>query len=55
MKKIDTSDWSVVVVDLGGHFIEERTLQSEEYYRAFCDKYGYKVVSFVKGTNVYCS
>ena len=55
MKNIDTFDWSVVVVDLGGHFIEERTLQSEEYHRAFCDQYGYKVVSFVKGTNVYCS
>lgn len=55
MRKIDTSDWSVVVVDLGGHFIEERTLQSEEYHRDFCDKYGYKLVSFEKGTNAYCA
>lgn len=55
MRKIDTSDWSVVVVDLGGYFIEVRTLLSEGYHRDFCDKYGYKLVSFEKGTNAYCA
>lgn len=55
MEKIDTSDWSVAVVDLGNeHYFTDRTLSSEEETRQFCEKYGYNLVSFQKGTHSYC-
>lgn len=55
MKKIDTSNWSVATISVGDHLFEERTLQSEEYTRSFCEKYGYTLVSFVKGTDRLCA
>lgn len=51
---IDTSDWSIAVVDLGSHTIEDRTLYSEDTMKRFCEKHGYKLISFTKGTNRYC-
>ena len=56
MKEIDTSDWSVARVDLGGGLIAtDYTLFSEEYVARFCKRYGYKLVSFKKGTNPLCA
>ena len=55
MKKIDTDDWSEVVIAVGSKRITQRTLQSEEWYRNFCDDYGYVLISFCKGTNPYCA
>ena len=54
MKKIDTSDWSIAVVDLNSHLFEDRTLESEADFRSFCEQNGYRLVSFKKGTNKYC-
>ena len=54
MRKIDTSDWSVIAVDVGGHIVIERVLDSEENERKFCEKYGFKLISFQKGTNPLC-
>ena len=54
MKKVDTSDWSIAVVEVGSRFLEDRTLQSETDFRSFCEKNGYRLVSFKKGTNKYC-
>lgn len=53
-EKIDTSNWSIAIVDLGTHLFEHRTTESESELRAFCEKYGYKLVSFTKGTDPYC-
>ena len=54
MKKVDTSDWSIAVVDLGSILIEDRTLESETDFRFFLEQNGYRLVSFKKGTNKYC-
>ena len=54
MKKVDTSDWSIAVVDLGSSLIEDRTLESETDFRFFLEQNGYRLVSFKKGTNKYC-
>ena len=54
MKKVDTSDWSIAVVDLGSHLFYDRTLESESDFRSFCEQNGYRLVSFKKGTNKYC-
>lgn len=54
-KKIDTSNWSVAVVDIGnGYSVTDRTLRSEEETRQFCDIHGYRLISFQKGTHPYC-
>ena len=52
---IDTSDWSIVHVKIGNHVIEERTVLSEQWHRDFCEKYGYKLVDFKRGTNPLCA
>ena len=54
MRKIDTSGWSVAVVDLGSHLFYDRTLESESDFRSFCEQNGYRLVSFEKGTDKYC-
>lgn len=52
---IDTSDWSIALVDLGTHILNDRTLQSEQWYREFCERHGIKFVGFIKGTNPLCA
>ena len=55
MKKIDTSNWSVVIIDMGnGYSITDRVLRSEEEMRQFCEQNGVKLISFQKGTHPYC-
>lgn len=55
MKDIDKSDWSLVVIQLDSDCtIKEYTLWSEAEEKAFCEKYGYKFISFTKGSNKYC-
>ena len=54
MERIDTSDWSIVRVAKDGYVIVDRTLQDEQYHRAFCERYGYEFLSFEKGTNWRC-
>ena len=54
-KKIDTSNWSVAIVENpDGYRFTDRVLRSEEEIRQFCDRYGYKFISFQKGTHPYC-
>lgn len=54
--KVDRTDWSIVTFRCeDGYEITDRTLLSEDYYKAFCEKYGYEFVSFEKGTNEYCA
>ena len=53
MKKVDTSDWSIAVVDLGSHLFYDMTLESESDFRSFCEQNGYRLGSFKKGTNKY--
>lgn len=54
-KKIDTSNWSVAIVENSdGYRFTDRVLRSEEEIRQFCDRYGYKFISFQKGTHPYC-
>ena len=56
MGKIDTSDWSVARVDLGGGLIiTDHTLFSEEKTADFCKRHGYKLISFKQGTNPRCA
>ena len=55
MKKSDTSDWSEVVISVSGKCVAQKTLESEEWYRNFCDDYGYTLISFRKGTNRMCA
>ena len=55
MGMIDTSDWSVVEVLVGDVVISVKTIMSEEYHSRFCEKHGYKLLSFCKGTNPHCA
>ena len=52
---IDTSDWSIVVIDIGGEIITDCTLHSEKEWRMFCDMLGYRFIRFEKGTNKLCT
>lgn len=54
-EEIDVSDWSEVVVsDMNGTvFVTERTLLSKDFYSQLCKDFGYRLVSFQKGTNPY--
>ena len=36
-----------VVVEVRGHCLRSHTLQSREWYQAFCDKNGYNLVAFL--------
>ena len=36
-----------VVVEVRGHCLCSHTLQSREWYQAFCDKNGYNLVAFL--------
>jgi len=56
MKEIDTSDWSIVRIDLGnGYTITDHTLQSKEYFIRLCAKHDWELLSFEKGTNPMCA
>ena len=51
----ETKDWSIVrVKTASGNIICDKTLQSEEEFRKFCEKYGYELLSFELGTNPLC-
>lgn len=54
MKKVDTSDWSVVKVRCGDITITHRTLQSKEYFVRLCKENELDLLSFQKGTNRLC-
>jgi len=50
-----TKDWSKVLAKVDPeHIIRDTTLQSEEEFRQFCEKYGYELLSFELGTNPLC-
>lgn len=56
LPKLDSSDWSIVIIRCAdGYEITHRTLLSENYHKAFCEKYGYELVYFEKGTNEHCA
>jgi hypothetical protein len=54
MKKVDTSDWSVVCVLADGIKITHKTLCSKEYILQMCGQHGWELISFQKGTNSLC-
>jgi hypothetical protein len=54
MKKIDTSDWSIVKVSVGDMTITHRTLQSEAYFIRLCAEHDWELISFQKGTSPLC-
>lgn len=52
---VDTSDWSKALVEIeDGYIIQDRVLDSEEEMKDFCERHGYKLLKFTKGTNRLC-